>query len=167
MQTPRQISPYRLMQEEFRDEPWKLLVCCIMLNQTSAKQARPVWTKFFQRWPTLHHFWQEASICPVLIEMIDMIRPLGFQNRRSWSIWKMSFDFYALRPDLHPEIDVKDLHGIGKYGADSYNMFCRGYLVEDAQDKELKNYLHWAKHQSEGIGAGVRSASLEPSTTGT
>ncbi len=40
--------------------------------------------------------------------------------------------------------EPEDLPGIGKYGADSYNAFCRGYLSHDVQDKELKKYLSWA-----------------------
>lgn len=164
--TPREVSPYRLMQEEFRDDPWKLLVGCIMLNLTSARQARPVWEKFFQRWPSAEHLWAEAAPAPVLLEMLDMIRPLGLQNKRSWAIWRMTFDFIALRPDKNLDVDISRLHGVGKYGSDSYNMFCRGYLVEDAKDKELQNYLRWAQHQPEGIGASVRQASCEPGSSG-
>jgi endonuclease III len=145
--TPVETSPYRLMQEEFRNEPWKLLVGCICLNQASAKVARPVWTKLFEKWPTA----EALAVTPyesAVMGLTDLLRPLGFQNRRAARIWRMSEEYleelWRVKDDVR-QIRVEDLYGIGKYAADSYNMFVKGYLVEDAQDKELRNYLNWAR----------------------
>lgn len=63
-------------------------------------------------------------------------------------LWRVNGDVRQVR--------VEDLYGIGKYAADSYNMFVKGYLVEGVEDKELKNYLVWAK---ELYGEQARSAS--------
>ncbi len=41
--------------------------------------------------------------------------------------------------------DPLELPGIGKYGADSYNMFVGGEIVDDVKDKELRNYVAWAR----------------------
>lgn len=41
--------------------------------------------------------------------------------------------------------DPLELYGIGKYGADSFNMFVKGYLVQDAKDKELRKYVEWVR----------------------
>jgi methyl-CpG-binding domain protein 4 len=131
---PRQLSPYLLVQEILRDEPWKLLVAVILLNQTSAKQAIPILEKFFQIWPDPEH---ASQALPELIAAV--LRPIGLHNRRAKTIVKMSQTF------LDGFDDPLDLPGIGKYGADSYNMFCRGVIVENVSDKELKNYVSWTK----------------------
>ena len=38
--------------------------------------------------------------------------------------------------------DANDLHGIGKYGSDSYRIFYKNEIPENVQDKELKKYLN-------------------------
>lgn len=153
MKTPLETSPYALMQEEFRNEPWKLLVGCILLNQVSAKVARPIWQEFFKKYPTpeaLH----AAPSASALADMTVLFRPLGFQNRRSVRVLCMTGDFLKWDGD-----DPLSLYGVGKYAADSYNMFVKGYLVEDAKDKELRNYLDWAKgRDGKGQEAGPPSA---------
>ena len=145
MRTPDERSPYGLMQEDLRDQPWRLLVCCILLNLTSRKQAQPVWEEFFRRWPTPHDLrvsndgWMSSQ---TVIEMTELLRPLGFQNRRVGRIQLMTRDF--VRWDKK---DPGSLYGIGKYGSDSYRIFIIGELVEDVQDKELVRYVEWAKER--------------------
>lgn len=147
MKTPREISPYSLIQEHLRDQPWRLLVAVIMLNQTSARQARPVWEEFFKIWPTPYYVWSNdpKQIEQTLSRMREVLRPIGFQNRRAERIWKMTEQFIF----TWDGVDPLDLYGIGKYGADSYNIFVKGNIVEDVQDKELRNYVNWAKKISE------------------
>lgn len=78
----------------------------------------------------------------------------------------MTFDFLVLRPDINTGVDVRDMHGIGKYGADSYNMFVRGYLVEDVKDKELKNYVSWVKgNYPDGDGQDIQEDPQDPVPT--
>lgn len=147
METPRETSPYFLVQERFRDDPWKLLVCCILLNQTSGKSALPVWEALFERWPSAEDF-RLASLFPDdCAEMLDVIRPLGLQNRRLQNLIGMSFDYDI----VHPENDtdrVRELRGVGKYASDSFRMFVGGRIVEDVDDKELKKYVQWARERS-------------------
>ena len=38
-------------------------------------------------------------------------------------------------------VEASDLHGIGKYGSDSYKIFYRNEIPSDVQDKELKKYI--------------------------
>lgn len=147
VETPRERSPYGLIQEDLRDEPWKLLVAVIMLNQTSAKQARPVWEKFFKTFPTPEHLYQ-ISPDRSLPMLEDMLRSIGFQKRRSERIWLMTEQFLFNWDGKDP----LELYGIGKYGADSYNMFVVGKIIDDVQDKELKNYVRWARSREVGYG---------------
>ena len=44
-------SPYDLLQERFWPNEWKILVVCLMLNQTSRKQVEPMIQDFFLRYP--------------------------------------------------------------------------------------------------------------------
>lgn len=137
------------MQEAYRDDPWALLVGCILFNMVHGSKARPVLEEFLRRWPTPDDLWlSEDYLEDTLAEMRKMFRPLGFQNRRADRIWKMTFDFIVMR--VNPGIDVSDLHGCGKYAVDSYNIFCRGYLVEDVRDKELRRYVDWALGRQPG-----------------
>lgn len=156
--TPRQLSPYLLMQERYRDDPWALLVGCILFNMVHGSKASPVLERFLERWPTASDLIR--SNVP-LTEIEEVFKPLGFQKRRSERIWKMSLDFICMRPDIHPDAPVEDLYGIGKYGADSFNIFVRGYLVKDAQDKELRKYVQWAQNQPEGAGESLWSTARQ------
>jgi methyl-CpG-binding domain protein 4 len=133
--TPTRRSPLGLIQEDLRWEPWRLLVACMCLNQTSIRQVRPVIWTFFATWPEP----EQAASAPQG-EMAAMLQSLGLQNRRSGLIIRMSRAFL----DWLPSQDVRELPGVGKYAADSYNTFIRGDLAEGATDKELMKYVSWA-----------------------
>jgi methyl-CpG-binding domain protein 4 len=147
------------MQEEFRDDPWKLLVGCILLNQVSARSARPIWEKLFERWPSWTSLLKEPRES-VMHELTNLFRPLGFQNRRAERVLRMTEDvghqYRELKND-RMQIDPSNLYGCGKYASDSYNMFVKGQIVEDVEDKELKNYVRWAreKHGKESAGSAA------------
>ena len=166
MRTPRITSPYNLMQEEYRDDPWALLVGCILFNMVHGKKARPILEEFLKLWPNSRKLWEcyEDDLLTVPL-MIELFTPLGFQNRRAERILYMTTEFNALRPDINNEVDVMELNGVGKYAADSFNMFYRGYLVKDVTDKELKNYVCWAESQPEGAGSDLRTSPPAPDQT--
>ena len=132
---PCRRSPLGLIQEDLRYEPWRLLVACLMLNQTSIRQVRPVIWTFFARWPTPE---DAAEAGPD--DMAETIRSLGLQRRRAGLLIRMSRAYTGWLP----EQDVLELPGVGKYAADSYNMFIRGNVVTDVTDKELRKYVDWA-----------------------
>lgn len=160
MLTPRQTSPYNLMQERYRENPWALLVGCILFNMVHGKKAEPVHAEFLRRWPTPNSIglyrvetpdgpiigdWAPAAGQKFKEEMCRLFQPIGFQYRRVERIYKMTADFLELEPAKNPGVDIRELHGCGKYAADSFNMFVRGQLVEDVGDKELKKYVRWAQ----------------------
>jgi methyl-CpG-binding domain protein 4 len=144
MRTPLETSPYDLLQERFRHDPWKLLVVCMMLNQTSAVQVKAVMGAFFEKYPDA-----AAASNAAQEEMAEIIRPLGLYRRRSNAIIRMSRDYNAAS-SIHGSLvddwlEVQDFYGVGKYAADSYRMFVMGEIVDDAEDKELKRYVEWAR----------------------
>lgn len=120
--------------------PWAFHHVAVMfLNQTSARQVWPLLNGFFERWPDEYH----AALADI-DHLAEYIKPLGLQNRRARSIRQMSFEYVMLDGKIG---DPKELHGIGKYGSDSYRIFVIGELVEDVKDKELRKYLTWAKER--------------------
>jgi len=129
-------SPYNLLQEIYWPDEWKILICCMFLNQTGRKQVDAVRVSFFKKWPNAK---KAAKADPG--EMKEMIRSLGFVNRRTISIIKMSQDF--IEKDWK---EPKELYGIGQYGQDSYDIFVRGNIrIKNPSDHVLKMYLKWAK----------------------
>lgn len=134
LDTPRTLSPLGLIQEELRDDPWKLLIACVMLNLTNIKQVRPIILKFFALYPT-------AQACAKGEQALiaDVIRPLGLYNRRAKTMIKLSQQF------LDKWDNVDDLPGVGKYAADSYRIFVEGKMDVRPSDSKLLKYLEWAR----------------------
>ena len=120
-----------IIQQEFQHDPWKMLVGCIMLNQTSNKNVRQVIYTFFDRWPT-----PQAVISADPTEIRDHIRPLGFYNRRTSTIQRFSREYIEKNFSKACE-----LHGIGKYADDSYEIFVKGNLNVQPTDKILIRYM--------------------------
>jgi len=135
----KQESPYLLLQEIYNEHPWRMLVCCIMLNCTSRKQVDQIREEFFRRYPDPF----EAERADP-IEMAELIAPLGFKNRRTKTIQRFSSDWLTL--DWQ---EPKELHGIGKYAQDSWDIFYKGDLTVEPTDGVLGKYLAWARTQPE------------------
>jgi hypothetical protein len=61
---------------------------------------------------------------------------LGMVNVRYNRLVRMTEDFMQWNLD-----DATELHGIGKYGSDSYEIFFNHNYTVEPTDKELKRYL--------------------------
>lgn len=134
MNTPKQRSPYGLIQEDLRNQPWKLLIACMMLNLTNIKQVKQVIYNFFERWPTPDSISESDAK-----DIAGLIKPLGLYNRRTKSIIKFS---KAFKDEWK---SVYDLPGVGKYAADSYRIFIEGKIDVEPSDSKLKAYVEWAR----------------------
>lgn len=119
-----------MVQQQIRNS-WEHMVGVIMLNQTGRKPVKTVLPEFLERWPT-----PEAVLRSRLIDIEEVIKPLGMYRVRARRLYKMSLDY--LKWD---GIDACDLHGIGKYGSDSYEIFFKQNYSVEPTDKELKRYL--------------------------
>lgn len=106
-----------LLQEEFgRNNPWRILVICILLNRTQGQQARPVLKEFFYRWPG------PRALAGADIEDIEkVIAPLGLIKRAGY-LKKMTAQYLVKRPDL----DVTGYAGCGLYAQEAYDMLILG-----------------------------------------
>lgn len=120
-----------ILQQEFQYDPYRLLIACIMLNQTSNKNVRRVIYTFFDRWPT-----PQSVINANPTEIRDHIRSLGFYNRRTATIQRFSREYIQKN-----FIKASELHGIGKYADDSYEIFIKGNLNVNPTDKILRRFL--------------------------
>jgi len=121
-----------IIQQEFQHDPWKMLVGCIMLNQTNNKQVRRVIYDFFETYPNPQSITEDS-----IPDITERLRPLGFYNRRARSILKFSQE-YISKQFKH----ISELYGIGKYASDSYEIFINGNTNVEPTDKILLRYLN-------------------------
>lgn len=105
----------------------------MMLNQTCYKQVDKIRDAFFDRFPSA-----EALVDADENEIISIIRPLGFYNKRA-KAWKKFSRAWLLWDGS----DVSSLPGVGKYASDSWKIFQEGIYSITVEDKELKKYLQW------------------------
>ena len=110
---------------------WQHFVGVICLNQTGRIQVKRVLPVFFSRWPTAESFLKSKKE-----DVIEVIRSLGFYNRRENSIRKMTQSYLTWDGN-----DATMLYGIGKYGSDSYRLFYKNEIPDNIGDHELKRYV--------------------------
>ncbi|TRZ01212.1 hypothetical protein DNTS_004390, partial [Danionella cerebrum] len=136
-------SPFKLIQETLFHDPWKLLVATIFLNKTRGKKAIPVLLEFFQAFPsaaaTRRSDWR--TIAPLL-------KPLGLSSLRAKTLVQFSEE-YETKSWRYPI----ELHGIGKYGNDSYRIFCVDEWREvTPEDHKLNDYHAWLWENQRRLG---------------
>ena len=124
------MEEHLMVQEQVKSK-WQHMVGVICLNQTYRKQVKEVLPKLFKRYPNA-----EAFLRGRLKTQENMLKPLGMWSVRAKRLRKMSKDY--LNWD---GVEASDLHGIGKYGSDSYKIFYKSIIPDDVQDKELKRYI--------------------------
>ena len=119
-----------MVQEQINMDPWSHMVGVMMLNQTGRKPVNTVLPEFLERWPT-----PQALLRSRIVDIEELIKPLGMYKVRAKRIYKMSIDFLSW-----DKVNARELHGIGQYGDESYRIFFKGERFEP-QDKELRRYL--------------------------
>jgi methyl-CpG-binding domain protein 4 len=122
-----------MVQEQLKapHKRWKHMVAVMCLNLTYRKHVKIILPKLFKRYPN-----PRAYLRGRLSTQQNMLRPLGMWNVRTKRIRKMSEQFLTW-----DKKDASDLHGIGKYGSDSYQIFFMDTIPPDVQDKELKKHI--------------------------
>ncbi|XP_028396974.1 uncharacterized protein LOC114520836 [Dendronephthya gigantea] len=125
-------SPFNLIQEKLCHDPWKLLVATIFLNKTKGCNAIPILWKFFDQFPNA-----AATTKADPTEIEDMIQSLGLFRKRARILKRFSTE-YLCKAWQYPN----ELHGIGKYGNDSFRMFCLGECKDVLPDDHKLNLYH-------------------------
>lgn len=127
-------SPFNLVQETLFHDPWKLLIATIFLNRTSGKMAIPVLWEFLEKYPSA-----EVARTADWRDVSELLKPLGLYDLRAKTIIRFS-DEYLTKQWRYPI----ELHGIGKYGNDSYRIFCiNEWKQVHPEDHKLNKYHDW------------------------
>lgn len=142
------ISPYNTRQEEYREDPWKMLMVCFMLNQTSHKKVDQVRHEFFDKFPTA-----QDLVLAKDIEISTIIKPLGFYNKRAKQWKKFSEQWIEITTnygtDKPPVFEIENMYGVGKYAIDSWKVFQLYQYGIPVEDHVLNWYVEWAKKEVE------------------
>ena len=127
-----------MVQQQVKSK-WQHMVGVICLNQTYRKQVKQVLPKLFKRYPN-----PKAYLRGKLKTQENMLKPLGMWSVRAKRLRQMSKEYLTW-----DGIEASDLHGIGKYGSDSYKIFYKNEIPNDVQDKELKKYIENLESKNE------------------
>ena len=131
VQHTQTIMKESLMVQQQVKSKWQHMVGVICLNQTYRKQVKEVLPKLFKRYPN-----PKAYLRGRLKTQENMLKPLGMWSVRAKRLRKMSEQYLTWNG-----VEASDLHGIGKYGSDSYKIFYKNEIPTDVQDKELRKYI--------------------------
>jgi methyl-CpG-binding domain protein 4 len=127
------VSPLNLLQELYRENPWKMLVCCLFLNQTTRKQVDKIREEFFLRYSSPQDLLKTGDE-----EIEDLIKPLGFKRVRTQRLKRFSLEFISKEWK-----EPIELHGIGKYAQESWEIFQKLNFNVQPTDGALIDYLNW------------------------
>ena len=119
-----------MLQEIYLNDPWKMLVCCMLLNLTNRKQVDTIRKQLFDKYKTPQDMMNAKHE-----ELADILKPLGLYNRRANSLRKMSEGY------IKGFNSVDELYGIGQYAKDSWDIFQNNNLNVKPTDKVLQEYL--------------------------
>ena len=119
-----------LLQEIYLTDPWKMLVCCMLLNLTNRKQVDTVREELFTRYKTPKDMMNADHR-----ELANILKPLGLYNRRATSLRLMSAGY------INGFKSVDELYGIGQYAKDSWEIFQNKNNNIKPTDKVLQEYL--------------------------
>ena len=127
-------SPIGLIQEDLWPNEWKVLVACLLHNQTSRKQVDKVYKELFRKYPPPASM-KDADV----IDLQNLIKPLGMWKRRTETLRRFSGEY------LEKEWSTpKELYGCGKYAEDVWKVFCVGNWREvKPNDHALNKYKDW------------------------
>lgn len=123
-----------MIQDIYRTEPWKMIVCTIFLNQTSGVQVKKMMRKFFKRFPTLESI-READINDISEEIED----LGLQHAKANRI-KSFCSAFSEEVDLMRD-SLLGFKGVGDYSQESVDLFIKRNRDIETKDEEIRAYL--------------------------
>ena len=119
-----------LLQEIYQDDAWKMLVCCILLNLTKRQQVDGIRHELFSKYPTEYEMVEANED-----ELSELLKPLGLYRKRAKTLMKFSWMW------INGFSDVEELHGVGKYAKDSWEIFQMNNKDVKPTDKVLLEYM--------------------------
>lgn len=124
------MKEHLMVQQQVKSK-WQHMVGVMCLNLTYRKQVKEVLPKLFKRYPD-----PQSYLRGRLKKQQEMLKPLGMWSVRAKRLRRMSKEFLEWNG-----AEASDLHGIGKYGSDSYKIFYKNEIPNNVQDKELKKFI--------------------------
>jgi endonuclease III len=138
----------RPLQERHAADPWRLLVCCTLMNLAPGARAEPVAAAIFEAWPTPERLARAPET-----RLQALLRPLGMWRRRADTLRRLSAEYRHSGTDAcTPAEVVRALHGVGAYAADSWAIFVEGRLDVEPADRELRRRLAALRALRDGAG---------------
>jgi endonuclease III len=131
-------SPHRkldILEVRFVDDPFKVLVVCVLLNRTRKEQVEGVVDVLFRAYPDAR-----ALARARLPRLAAILRPLGLQNVRARRLVRFARDVLAFGIE---ENTVGQLHGVGQYGVDAFMALYHGRSSIPSKDHALRNYVRY------------------------
>ncbi|GJP50021.1 hypothetical protein CLOM_g9177 [Closterium sp. NIES-68] len=129
------ISPYDLVQEGFSNDPWKLLVASMLLEEHPSHMVRHGIVRLFQNLPSA-----DDVISSDMQKLGEIVSSAGFHKKWAKDLLRFSREF-----SCGNWVQVSDLPGVGRYATDSYAIFCEGRLQSvHPTDSLLQRYKGWA-----------------------
>ena len=107
-----------------------MLVCCILLNLTQRKQVDGIRHELFSKYPTEYEMIEANED-----ELSELLKPLGLYRKRAKTLMKFSWMW------INGFSDVEELHGVGKYAKDSWEIFQMNNKDVKPTDKVLLEYM--------------------------
>lgn len=135
----------QLLQARYRADPWRVLICCALLNRTSRRRVDPVVEPLFAEYPDA-----ERMAHARVSEVRALIKPLSASMVKARELVELSDSWVTIgslsSSSLLPTIkEVSVLPGVGKYATDSYSLFVLNNMAIHPNDRELKRWLRWWK----------------------
>ena len=164
-------SPFGLVEELFPEEPWRVLICTMLLNKTQRKQnLDSILYYLFDRWPTPDSVVKDAECNEedVHLFVFELVRAAGLGQSKARAFVHLSKDYLLLLRsksqinhdnercagkgiefELTRE-DVKQLFNCGDYAADAYQIFIRKDFESPifSSDQMLLAYVEWKRSLS-------------------
>jgi hypothetical protein len=127
--------------QEMVPSRWAAVVGAIMCCRTGRRQSHTVTWELLKRWPDHGAMsWADPA------QLVEVLRPAGFADRRSDQLRRMS--------RLWPASQRADrlMPGVGQYVVESDEIFGEGYLDFEPIDSELRSFVDWARsRRDEGL----------------
>ncbi len=120
----------RLIQQDYIQDPWKMTVICILLNQTTNQQVRKILIPLMD---FLDNPNNTSNLDPE--QIYPLIKSTGFGRIKADRIVKMSQKW------VEGFKSVEELPGVGKYAKESWQIFVEGKTDFLPSDKKLRMYL--------------------------
>ena len=118
-----------ILQDVYRNDPWKVLCSCVLLNRCRGSVVKRAVAGLFGEWA------DPSSLAAAnRLDVEKMVKSCGFQSRRADVLIHLSETMSDGR-------DPFETDGIGSYAMDSWNVFIGRDRTVVSSDKEIARYL--------------------------